>query len=396
MTAGVSTDEVIAFRLAAHHLTDRLAGDRLLDAAGRCGVQDSPPGSAAVALHARVRGVTPGGVAAAIADDRSLLQTWSLRGAPYIFPTADAAVFTAGVLPPTEAALRHLVPGVQQAMTLLAMSLPEAVERCGSEVAAVLSGRGLAIGPLGKELAARVGRRLDPSRRSTWQADGPYAPGQPLGEAVVHFCLRVLALQGVVCFGPRAGNQAPFVLVEEWLGHPIPVASPELARAELARRYLRCYGPSGSAQLASWLGVSPGDAGPWWDLIRDDITAVDFGGTAWVLTADLEALRSAAPPDGVRLLPPHDPYLQMRDRETILDTRRHAEVWRAAGAPGAVLAGGRIVGCWRSRTRGLRLRVAITTFEPLSSRELEALHAEVEMLAMVRGASSAEVALDAP
>jgi hypothetical protein len=38
----------------------------------------------------------------------------------------------------------------------------------------------------------------------------------------VHFCIRILALRRVVCFAPRAGNKAPFVLVDEWktLGEP--------------------------------------------------------------------------------------------------------------------------------------------------------------------------------
>lgn len=47
----------------------------------------------------------------------------------------------------------------------------------------------------------------------------------------MHFCIRILTLQGVVCFAPRAGNKAPFVLVDEWLGHPIPDVDPAVARA---------------------------------------------------------------------------------------------------------------------------------------------------------------------
>ena len=41
----VSKGEAIAFRLGAHHLTERLGEGGLLDAAGRCGIQNSPPGS---------------------------------------------------------------------------------------------------------------------------------------------------------------------------------------------------------------------------------------------------------------------------------------------------------------------------------------------------------------
>jgi hypothetical protein len=232
----VSRDHVVAFRLGAHHLVERQGADALLDVAGRCAVQDSPPGSALLALHARLRGVTPELVDRAVAEQKSLLRTWSMRGAPYWFPTADAAVFTAGVLPTTEGARRHLVLGVEQALETLGLSLSEAVELTRAEIRGVLSGRRLAIDDLGAELARRVADALPAARRKAWRSDGPYAADQPLGEGVVHFCLRILTLEGVVCFAPRAGNKAPFVLVDEWLGHPLPETRPE-ASCVTARRW---------------------------------------------------------------------------------------------------------------------------------------------------------------
>ncbi len=262
MAEKVSAGEVIAFRLNAHHLTKRVGAEGLLEAAGRCGIQNSPPGAALLALHARVQGIAQERVAAAIAEDKSLLQTWSMRGAPFLFPTADAPVFTTGVLPPTEQAMRHFIPGVEQAVDRLGIPLARAVEFCGTEIDAVLSHRRLTIKDLGQEPARRIALRLTPDQRLLWEAEGPYAPGQPLGEAVVHFCIRILTLQGRVCFAPREGNQAPFVLVREWLGHAITGTHPDTARAELLRRYLRCYAPSTRAGFAAWLGINAGDTGP--------------------------------------------------------------------------------------------------------------------------------------
>ena len=150
----VGRDDVVAFRLHAHHLDARLGRDDLLEAAGSCAVQDSPPGSALLALHARVDGLTRHDLEQAVGDDKSLLQTWCMRGAPFLFPTGDASVFTAGVLPPTEAAMAHFLPGVVPALRMLDLSLPEAAQLCDSEIRGVLAGRQLAIVQLGKELAA--------------------------------------------------------------------------------------------------------------------------------------------------------------------------------------------------------------------------------------------------
>ncbi len=390
----MSKRDVIAFRLGAHHLTERLGADGLLDAAGACAIQDSPPGSALLALHARVDGLTPEQLTNAEAGEKSLLQTWSMRGAPFCFPTADAPVFTTGVLPPTEEALRHFLGGVVRPLDELGLSLSEAVALTGAEIGDVLSGRRLAIGELGAEVAGRIAPGLPKRQRDLWQATGPYAPDQPLGQGVVHFCIRILTLQRVVCFAPREGNRAPFVLVDEWLGHPIPDVDPELARAELLRRYLRCYGPSTRAGFAAWAGVQVGDTDPWWNLLEDELTQVDFGGPGWILTEDLDALRSAPMPKGARLLPPRDPYTQLRDRDTILETGHHRAIWKTIGETGTVLVDGAVAGAWRHRKSGRTLTIAITTFGPLPDRDKALLRHAAEQVGLLRGASSVDVTFE--
>lgn len=289
--------------------------------------------------------------------------------------------------------MRHLVPGVEPALDKLDLSLIEAVELTGAEIRAVLSGRCIAIDALGAQVARRVAGKLPVERRDLWEREGPYAAGQPLGEGVVHFCVRILTLQGVVCFAPRAENKAPLVLVDEWLGHGIPELEPRFARAELLRRYLHSYGPSTRADFAAWVGVRPGDADSWWSLVEDEMTPVEFGGRSWMLTTDLDALRSASVPQGVRLLPPRDPYTQLLDRETIVDRKHHRDVWRTVGQPGTVLARGTIAGTWRPRKTGRKLTISVATFGSLPDRAATLLQDEAEHVALLRGASSVDVQL---
>ncbi|WP_051342538.1 winged helix DNA-binding domain-containing protein [Pseudonocardia spinosispora] len=390
--AEVRISDVVAFRLHAHHLTNRYSADELLDVAGACGVQNSPPGSVLLALHARVDDVTPERIDHLVGEDKSLLQTWCMRGSPYFFPTVDAPVFTSGVLPATETARLHLIIGVEGALDRLGMGLNEAVDSIAEEIEVVLSGRQLAIDELGEELAERVVGRLSPAQRKLWQAKGPYGANLPLGEAVVHFCLRMLALRGIVCLAPRSGNKAPFVLVEDWLGRPLPRVEPDTARTDLLRRYLHCYGPSTRKDFAAWVGVQVGDVEPWWAMLDDELIPVAFdGGRAWLLAEDLDALRSPPEPRGARLLPPGDPYTQMRDRGTIVDEAYQREVWKSVGAPGAVLADGAIVGTWRPRKSGRTLTLTIKAFRPLSTGLRTRLRAEADHVAELRGASAVQV-----
>lgn len=391
MAASIVGQDVIAFRLAAHQLDERASADQLVDAAGRCGIQDSPPGSALLALHARVEGVTRESFDAAIGEDRSLLRTWAMRGAPFVIPTDGTGVFTTGVLPPTEEARQQLVHGVGPDLDRLAMSLDDAVDATRAEIRDVLGGRRLPIGPLGEKIARRVAATLPKARRTEWESEGPHAKGQPLGEAVVHFCIRLLTLEQVVCFAPREGRSAPFVLVDEWVDGRIPLMDPAGARAEVVRRYLHCYGPSTRADFAAWVGVRAGDADDWWGLVEDELSEVDLDGTAWLLTEDLEALGRTPGPEGVRLLPPGDPYTQLRDRTTIVDRAHHSIVWKTVGAPGTVLVDGQVVGTWSPRKRGGRLTITVHPFSRLSSEDEVRVRCEAETIGPLRGASSVTV-----
>ncbi|QWF84057.1 winged helix DNA-binding domain-containing protein [Amycolatopsis sp. CA-230715] len=396
MTAAVKvrTGDVLGFRLAAHHLANRKPAAELHEVAGACAIQNSPPGSAAAALHARAEDVTQERIDTLVGEEKSLLQTWCMRGSPFFFPTADAPIFTTGVLPASEKARLHLIVGVEHSLKELGMGLDEAVDHAAAGIGAVLAGRQLAINELGAELAARIAGALSPAQREVWRSAGPHAENQPIGEAVVHFCIRILTLRGIVCFAPRSGNKAPFVLVEEWLGAPLPETDPARARAELLRRYLHCYGPSTRADFAAWLGVRSGDADPWWSAL--DLIPVDFGGNrAWLLAEDLDALKSPPETHGVRLLPPRDPYTQMRDRDTIVDKRHHREVWKTLGEPGTVLADGAIAGIWRPRKSGRKLTLTITAFRTLSTRVRKQVHEEAERLAALRGASSVQIEFEA-
>lgn len=373
MSVKVTKDEVVAFRLCTQHLSQRLSEDDLLTAAGACGIQNSPPGSALLALHARVDDMSPERLTSKVVDDKSLLQSWSMRGAPFFFPTADLPVFTTGVLPTTEDAQRHFILGVEQSLDKLEIPLAEVVGLIREHIRTVLSGRRLPITELGAELTERVASELSPKQRTIWTREGAYSKGQPLGEGVVHFCLRILTLEQVICFAPRDGKKAPFVLVDEWLGKPLPMMKPKNARAELLRRYLHVYGPSTRGDFASWAGVRSSESEAWWDLLEDEMTEVDFGRRTWILTEDVDTLRSPPTPTGVRLLPPRDPYIQGRDRATIIDKQFHREVFKTVGEPGTVLVDGSIVGTWRPRKQGKTLK------------------AEAGEVANLRGASSVKV-----
>ncbi len=80
-------DQALAFRLAGHHLHARTDP---LTAVAACGLQEFPPGWAAVAPHARSAGEPA---------REEVVVVNAMRGAPYLVPRADVAVFTRALVP---------------------------------------------------------------------------------------------------------------------------------------------------------------------------------------------------------------------------------------------------------------------------------------------------------
>lgn len=386
-------EQVLAFRLANHNLARRLPSGSLVEAARACGVQNSPPGAAALALHARVDQLRPAEIAEALARDKTILQCRSLRAAPYFFPTEDLAIFTTGLLPVGEDETRFFIRGAGPALDKIGISATEVVERTRVALLDALDGRELAFSDLSATLTERVGRQLSAQQLAGWLSPSMYGPNHCLGEAIVHFALYVIALQGVFCFAPKKGRQSSFVRTDQWLGTPPPRPEPDEARAELLRRYLHCYGPSTVEHFAAWAGIAPETANRSWALLQPALVAVDFDGRrAWLHKKDLALIASPPLPSGVRLLPPHDPYLAQRDRETVLPDKKMARlVWRTTGSPGVVLADGHLVALWRARKQGRLLVVTITPLNALSARTRADIAEEAASLAPFRGAQVVKV-----
>jgi hypothetical protein len=117
----------------------------------------------------------------------------------------------------------------------------------------------------------------------------------------------------------------------------------------------------------------------------EDVVPVEVdGGRLEVLAGDADALAGADPVEGVRLLGPFDLFLQGRDRELVLpDAAARKDLWRTIGRPGGVLAGHELVGSWRPRSSGKKLRIAVTMWS--GARPPKELAEQAERLATFRG-----------
>lgn len=102
----------------------------------------------------------------------------------------------------------------------------------------------------------------------------------------------------------------------DWLDVDIEELDPDAGRIEVARRYLRAFGPATTADLAWWTGWTKRDSIAALTALDSEVVAVDLEGgeggstTAWALADELDTLASVDPKAarGVRLLPIWDAY----------------------------------------------------------------------------------------
>lgn len=352
----VTREQALAFRVARHHLHERVDPAR----AATVGLQDTPPGSAALALAARSDG-----------DLDELVIVPSVRGAPLAVAPEDLAIFTAGLAPPDEAAARGLVGTATR--TLGDTPALEALDRVSDAVAASLAG-----GPLERDAFHQALRERLPPELLPWC--------RGCRSHHVHPSLwRATGVRGVLSIVGRDGRTAVF-------GAPPPVPPLDDPGAELARRFLGA-GPATPALLAGWAGIAPAHGKALWAR-AGELAEVDLDGRrVWALAEDAGALASPPAASGVRLLPNLDPLLTARDRELLVpDGALRKRIWKVLGGPGAVLVDGALAGLWRPTRKGRRLVVTVEPLGPAARRAAGALAAEAERLAPLRGAAAAEVA----
>jgi Winged helix DNA-binding domain len=359
----VTGDEARAFRIARHHLGERLAGSKASQA-GRVGLQDTPPGTAGVALAARAD--------AGPEALRRLVLVYSVRGAPLAVTRGDLSIFTAGLEPPDEAAARALTGNAWKSLD--GITAMEALDRVSEAVADSLADGPLARDDFHQALRERLPKKL------LWWCRGCQSHH-------VHPSLwRATGIRGVLAIVGREGRAAVF-------GAPPKARARKDPGAALARRFLGAYGPARPKLFADWAGTTTEHATALWERAgRLEEVRLD-GKKAWVGAGDANELRDPPAARVVRLLPNLDPISAARDREVLVaDAALRKRIWVVLGGPGLVLVDGAVGGLWRAKKSGGRLTVTVEAVGRLSRAAKDGLAAEAERLGPWREAEQVDVA----
>lgn len=372
-------DQIRSFRLRSHHL-DRIYGrETLLEAAGACGLQNSPPGAWEAAIHNRIPELGGKELRDILEENKILLQAWSFRGVPVVFPAEERRTFLSALIP-AEGEPWIYTRGIGLALDALGLDF-DYLLRLLFQVIPGLDHRSISgKNELDQMLAAWMEPFLPEEKRQIWNQPSMYGSPdrQTVGGAAVSFLLRPCSFMGQVVFGKRRGGSPEFTSVGRWLNEAdrepgqtdLPGPDGEASRC-LVRKFLHCYGPSSPDLFGEWLGCSGKQARRMWNLAAEEMEPVSvMGKKKFFLREDRQILFES--PDfsrGPLLLSGYDPYLDQRDRQILQpDSRLRRKIWRTVANPGAVVTEGRVTGVWTARKKKDGLEVDISLWEPGDSR----------------------------
>jgi hypothetical protein len=353
-------NQVTAWRLAQHGLAPRLKREQFVEVTSRLyGIHAQVMSAAELALGARTDGLKPQDVQAALWQDRTLVKTWAMRGTLHLLAADDL---------PLHAAARQVDPrnwidfeshGISRTQgEAFFETVPEIL---GSE-------------PMTREqLAAAVAERLGLPALGDLIASGGW--GTPLKPS---------AFRGDLCFGPNQGKNITFVNPKKWLRKWESV-EPEAAFQEIARRYLRAYGPLTPQHFARWWNEGRVNvAQKVFKQIEDELEPVDVEGwQALALRSTVEQMQQAAVSGVIRLLPLFDAYVLDIGRmgEPILSKQYWKKIFRLQGwTTAVVLVDGIIKGVWDYKTKNAQTTVTVEMFDPPPKSIQKGIEAEAARL----------------
>lgn len=367
--AELTWDQVHAFRLQRHHLDRRAPRKDLARVVGEIvGTQAQVMSAAEMQVVARVD-CTVSDVRQALWKDRTLVKTWLMRGTLHVTRSDDLPVFVGAMG-------RHWVSQMRNSWLEYMQVTETEFWRICADIGAAVDGTPLTR----EELIAKVGAgRSEHVRqilKSGWGS-----------------MLKPAARNGLLCFGPNRGQSVTFVSPRSWLPSWREV-DPETAIAEMARRYLRLYGPATRSDFARWWGAWPGVANAAWKGLAPELVEVSLeGARADALAEDVTAMQRARFAEPVQLLPLFDPYLMGHaSREHLVERAFAARVSRTAGWISAVvLDRGVVAGTWTHSLKNRRLRIIVTPFRRLAASTRSDVKTRAASFADALGAEELDV-----
>jgi hypothetical protein len=355
--------QVNGWRLSQHCLSVRLERQQAVRAATLTGgIQAQVLSAAELAMGTRVDGLLPQDVQAALWQERTLIKTWAMRATLHLLAADDLPLYVAA---------RSVDESINWVRYFeyygLSKSQLEAYLAAAPEI--------LGSSPMTREqLATALAEHIGvPELRSLMITKSWGTPFKPL------------AWRGTLCFGPSDGQKVTFVNPRKWIGAWQPV-EPYAALQDMARRYLRAYGPATVENFSQWWGLKLTIARKLFRSMEAELEPVEVEGwQAIALRETLEAMQNFELPGSVNLLPLFDAYVMGIGRgaeiEPLIAREHQRLVYRPQGWISAVvLVDGLLKGVWEYKARAAQTVIKAKMFSTPTAAIRSGIETEAQRL----------------
>ncbi|NBH03012.1 winged helix DNA-binding domain-containing protein [Amycolatopsis sp. SID8362] len=371
MPQKISTEQRRA-RLAVRHHLAAPAATVAEAVAGIVALHATDPATVHLSASARLASPSVSLVEQALYADRSLLRLLGMRRTVFVTDLETAALVQAGCTADILVKQRKLLE-----QHLGRQGHPENVPEPAKWLASVEASVEEALRARGSATAQQLSED-EPRLRQQLRM----APGKPY-EAIGNVTSRVLfllAAGGRMARGRPRGSwtstQYVWHPLDEWVPGGLRPWEPEAARVELARRWLRAYGPAPVSDLRWWTGWTAGQTKK--ALAGLPVAEADLEGVSAVALADdLDPV--PVPDPWVAFLPALDPTpMGWQDRDWFLGPHRPALFDRSGNIGPTIWSDGRVVGGWAQRPSG---DIAWRLLEDVGGEVTKAVEVEAERCA---------------
>lgn len=311
-----------------------------------------------LALRARSEGFTAANVERQLAEDRSLVICWLMRGTVHMTCPDDYPWLLALTAPTVATSIKTRIRqnGISESQSKRAVALIDKMLR--------------EEGPLDRPA---IKERLL----------GTSIPIE--GYALAHL-LSAANYAGLTAVGPQKSGRPVQVSPAEWFGEELATEFKRVDRdkalAELARRFLISRAPATATDISYWSKLPLRDSRRGLELIASEIVQLDGG------LVDLKnRKKTELGPVPARLLHTFDDYmLSWKDRSFMLpEAHRERVVWGGGAFAQTAIADGNVVAGWRAPVSKQPFTVDVEPFEALTEKVAAELERDAAELARFEG-----------
>lgn len=343
MTRKVPEDERRA-RLATRHYLASPAHSVSEAAAAMVGLHSSDPATVFLSARARIPGLNPGDIEAALYDDRSVVKIIAMRRTMFVIPTDLAPLLHySSTVAQSTAERKRTVRMVEDAG--IATNGSQWVERVSERTLEALHARGEALATELTKDVPELGEKI-----TFYKKDGSVLSTVGMSTRI----LFLLAIEGKIIRGRPQGSWVSSLYrwapMEDWIGGPMVEIDQQHAQRLLLTRWLKSFGPATELDMKWWTG---------WPVTQVRKALAEIGsvevlvdsGPAYLLPDDIAPVEPVS--SWVQLLPSLDPTtMGWKQREWYLGPHHPRLFDRNGNAGPTVWVDGRVVGGWAQRTSG--------------------------------------------